>query len=149
MSVVDVTLTEGVDWPVGPVVRDAERVLAAFDLPGAELSVLLTDDATIQPLNARWRGKDRPTDVLSFSQLEGEAIGQHEVLGDVVISLQTATRQAAERGHDTAQEVRVLLVHGICHLLGYDHEQDDEAEEMEALERELLADLARVDTFDG
>lgn len=145
MPVVDVTLTEGVHFAEEQIRRDAAQVLAAFDLGDAELSVLLTDDATIHPLNARWRGKDRPTDVLSFAQREGEAIGQREVLGDVVISLQTAARQAAERGHDTEHEVRVLLVHGICHLLGYDHEEDDEAEEMEAIERDLLDDLARAD----
>jgi len=145
MPVVDVTLTEGGHFEEEQIRRDAAQVLAAFDLGDAELSVLLTDDATIHPLNARWRGKDRPTDVLSFAQREGETIGQREVLGDVVISLQTAARQAAERGHDTEHEVRVLLVHGICHLLGYDHEEDDEAEEMEAIERDLLDDLARAD----
>jgi len=140
---VDVTLTEGVSWPEASLVEDAERVLRRLDLPEAELSVLLTDDATIRPLNARWRGIDRATDVLSFSQLEGEVIGQASVLGDVVISLETAERQAAELGHDTAWEVRVLLVHGICHLLGHDHEGDEEAERMETLERELLAIFER------
>ncbi len=144
MPVVDVSLTDGVEWPIEGVIADAERVLAQFGLDDVELSVLITDDATIHPLNLQWRGKDKPTDVLSFAQREGEVIGQVEVLGDVVISLETAARQAAERGHDTAREVRVLLVHGICHLLGYDHEEDEEAEEMEALERDLLADLASV-----
>src|SRR5690606_30211629 len=132
MSVVDVALTDGVQWPVESIVGDAERVLAQFGLEDAELSVLITDDAAIPPMNLQWRGKDKPTDVLSFAQREGEQIGQVEVLGDVVISLETAARQAVERGHDVAHEVRVLLVHGICHLLGYDHEEDDEAEEMEA-----------------
>jgi probable rRNA maturation factor len=138
MPIVDVTLSEGVAWPVEAVEADAARVLAEFGLEDAELSVLLCDDATIHPLNKQYRGKDKPTDVLSFSQLEGEAVGRREVIGDVVISLETAARQARERRHDTAQEIRVLLVHGICHLLGYDHEQDDEAEAMEALERDLL-----------
>lgn len=142
MPTIDVSLTEGCEWPVETIVADAERVLAHFGLQEAELSVLLTDDATIHPLNRDWRGKDRPTDVLSFAQREGEVMGQVELLGDVIISLQTAARQAEERGHSPAHEVRVLLVHGICHLLGYDHEQDDEAEEMEALERDLLSDLA-------
>lgn len=141
MAVVDVSVDDTVDWPEEAVRADAERVLAALDLDAAELSVLLTDDEGIQPLNRDWRGKDKPTDVLSFSQYDPDEApppGVPLLLGDVVISVQTATRQAAERGHDTAHEVRILLVHGICHLIGHDHEEDDEAEEMEALERRLL-----------
>jgi probable rRNA maturation factor len=140
---VQLTFTDGVSWSEESMIADAERVLERLDLSGAELSVLLTDDATIRPLNARWRGIDRATDVLSFSQLEGEAIGQPSMLGDVVISLESAERQARELGHDTAREVRVLLVHGICHVLGHDHTKDEAAEKMEALERELLALLER------
>lgn len=120
----------------------AAQVLRAFGLDEAELSIVLCDDAFIHPLNRDWRGKDRPTDVLSFAQREGEEADEDDpVLGDVVISLETAARQAEERGHPLGHELRVLLVHGICHLLGYDHEVDDEAEEMEALERDLLAEL--------
>lgn len=120
----------------------AERLLVAFDLPEGELSLVLCDDAFIHPLNRDWRGKDRPTDVLSFAQREGdEADPDDDVLGDVIISVQTAARQAAERGHPLGHELRVLLVHGVLHLLGYDHEVDEEAEEMEALERDLLAEL--------
>lgn len=122
--------------------RVAEQVLRAFGLEDAELSVVLCDDAFIHPLNLQWRQKDKPTDVLSFAQREGEEAREDDpVLGDVVISVETAIRQAAERGHSTATELRVLLVHGICHLLGYDHEEDEEAEEMEALERDLLGEL--------
>jgi len=120
----------------------AAQVLSAFGLDEAELSIVLCDDAFIHPLNRDWRGKDRPTDVLSFAQREGEEADEDDpVLGDVVISLETAARQAEERGHPLGHELRVLLVHGICHLLGYDHEVDDEAEEMEALERDLLSEL--------
>lgn len=139
-----VDVIDGVDADLGAIERDARHVLAWFKLVDAELSVLVCDDATIHPLNRDYRGKDKPTDVLSFAQREGIAFpdaGEDEVLGDVVISLETAVRQATERSHPVAQEVRVLLVHGICHLLGYDHEQDDEAEEMEALEREILASM--------
>jgi probable rRNA maturation factor len=126
----------------GPVEADAAAILAALGLDGAELSVVLCDDATIWPLNRDWRGKDRPTDVLAFAQREGVAVpGGDQVLGDVVISVETARRQAAERGHSVGREVRVLLVHGICHLVGYDHEDDADAEVMEAKERELLAAL--------
>ncbi|MCO4743178.1 MAG: rRNA maturation RNase YbeY [Proteobacteria bacterium] len=114
--------------------------MAHLDVAEGELSVLLTDDATVHPLNRDWRGKDRPTDVLSFSQVEGEPIpGAPLMLGDVIISVETASRQADERGHSLARELQILLVHGIVHLLGYDHEDDDEAEEMEAIERAIHA----------
>lgn len=120
----------------------AEHLLKAFGLEEGELSVVLCDDAFITPLNRDWRQKDRPTDVLSFAQREGEEADPDDpVLGDVIISLETAARQAEERGHSLDHEARVLLVHGVLHLLGYDHEVDEEAEEMEALERELLAEL--------
>ncbi len=136
---IDVSAEEGWESWVAAVEADAAAVLAAFDLMDGELSVMLCDDATIWPLNRDYRGKDRPTDVLAFAQREGTPVpGQDHVLGDVVISVETAARQASERGHATAHELRVLLVHGICHLLGYDHEQDDEAEVMEAKEREIL-----------
>lgn len=142
MSEIDIRCDEGLEHGVEALVADATRVLTWLEHADAELSVLLTDDARIQPLNRDYRGKDKPTDVLSFAQWEGEEIGQHAVLGDVVISLDTAGRQGLDHGHGLEQELRVLLVHGICHLLGYDHEEDDEAEEMEALERDLLARLA-------
>ncbi len=127
---------------VADLTRVSEQVLAAFGLDEAELSVVLCDDAFIHPLNRDYRQKDKPTDVLSFSQREGEEADEDDpVLGDVVISVETARRQAEERGHPLEHELRVLLVHGICHLLGYDHEEDEEAEEMEALERDLLSEL--------
>lgn len=136
-------VSDGIAWDADAVERDAVRILAHFGLEEAELSVLLCDDAVIWPLNRDYRFKDRPTDVLAFAQREGLAFpGAGDVLGDVVISVETAARQAAERGHDVAREVRILLVHGICHLLGYDHERDDEALVMEAKECEVLAALA-------
>lgn len=133
--------TEGVDAAIDPIVADADAVLAAFGLPDAEVSILMCDDAVIHPLNRDYRGKDRPTDVLAFAQREGGFTADQGILGDVVISVETAARQAEERGHSVAREVRILLVHGICHLLGYDHERDDDAEVMEAKEREILAGL--------
>lgn len=89
-----------------------------------ELSILITTDATIHELNLQWRGKDKPTDVLSFPQLEKEEIDPARpglVLGDVVISLDTAAAQAARYGHSLEGEVRRLLVHGVLHLIGHDH----------------------------
>lgn len=118
----------------------AEHVLTLLGLIDAELSIVLCDDATIHPLNRDYRGKDKPTDVLSFAQREGEfAFLEDNLLGDVIISMDTTIRQAQERRHSTETELRVLLVHGILHLLGYDHIEDDEAEVMEAKEREILA----------
>lgn len=122
---------------------DAAWLLRRLDLAGAELSLVLCDDAFIAPLNRDYRGKDAPTDVLSFAMQEGEAVREDDpVLGDLVISVETASRQAAEQGHPLDAELRVLLVHGLLHLLGYDHEVDEqEAEEMRAAEARLLGEL--------
>jgi probable rRNA maturation factor len=122
--------------------RDAGRVLVALGLGECELSLLLCDDAFIRPLNAQWRGKDSATDVLSFPQEEDVSLlAPPPVLGDVVISAETAARQATELGHPVADELRALLVHGVLHLLGYDHETDEETEAMLAEEARLHAVL--------
>lgn len=119
-----------------------EQVLTYLHLPDAIVSIMLCDDATIHPLNRDYRDKDKPTDVLSFAQREGDfAFLDDNLLGDIIISMETTIRQANERQHSTETELRVLLVHGILHLLGYDHIEDDEAEIMEAKEREILAHL--------
>lgn len=144
-ATVDIDVTDGVVVPEFDWEALIARLLVLVDRAHAEVSVLFCDDAVIQPLNRDWRGKDRPTDVLSFSQEEGERIGDLDLLGDIVISVPTAARQAAERGHDTSYELRILLVHSVCHLIGYDHEDDDEAEQMEALERSLMRQLAASD----
>lgn len=128
--------------PVRPaaVRRAAERMLEALGRPDAELSILLCDDATIHELNQTYRAKDRPTDVLAFAMAEGEG-GElaGELLGDVVISLETARRQAAERGLAIAFEVIFLLAHGLLHLVGYDHRDDAEERVMNAKTEELVA----------
>jgi rRNA maturation RNase YbeY len=112
--------------------RNARRLLRALRLSEAELSILLVSDAEMQRLNRRWRGKDRPTDVLSFPQ---EADG---LLGDVVISVDTARRQAAEQRTTLGREADRLLIHGLLHLLGYDHERSPtEARRMQRRERAL------------
>lgn len=115
-------------------------LLRRLDLADAELSVLLTDDDGIQALNRQWRGVDAPTDVLSFAFGEVEGPGD-DVLGDIVISLPTAARQAAEHGHGVEDELWVLLVHGLLHLLGYDHQDPAEAAEMAEAEVKLLSGL--------
>jgi probable rRNA maturation factor len=113
-----------------PVLAAARQALAALSLGQVELSILLCDDDVIAPLNQDWRGVDGPTDVLSFAMDEGEALalppGIPRPLGDLVISAQTAARQAAELGHPLDQELRVLVVHGLLHLLGFDHEASEE-----------------------
>src|SRR5215470_11145764 len=122
--------------------RDAATLLRLLD-QDAELSVALVDDAEIRRLNAAYRRSDKPTDVLAFAMREGDGAALHPaMLGDVVISLDTATRQAAERGAALADEVRLLLVHGLLHLLGYDHERSPaEARRMFRRQRALLAQL--------
>ncbi len=110
----------------------------------AELSVLLADDPTIQAMNKTYRGTDEPTDVLSFSQIEGEPFAQPEGavphLGDVLISIDTARRQAVEYAVSLQAEVAHLLVHGVLHLLGYDHEDAADAEVMRRHEDAILGE---------
>lgn len=105
------------------------------------MSVLLTDNPTIAELNLTWRGRSGPTDVLSFAQREGEAADPDDLmLGDIVISIDRALAQAEEYGHSAEREVAFLAVHGLLHLLGYDHEQpEDEAVMMGTTETILAA----------
>lgn len=105
-----------------------------------ELSLVLTDDPDIQHLNRTYRGKDRPTNVLSFPMQEGEFSNVTPgLLGDVVISVDTAQREAAQAGISLDERMSQLLVHGILHLVGFDHETgDEEAGQMEAKSLELI-----------
>ncbi len=134
-----------IDGPalLATLLEQAKLLLASVDFADAELSVVLCNDRHIHVLNRDHRGVDRPTDVLSFAMQEGDGLLDHDnVLGDLVISVETAQRQARELGHDLPFELRVLLVHGLLHLLGYDHETTPEdAAEMQAAERKLLARL--------
>lgn len=123
-------------------------MLAELELEHAELSVLLTDDARIHELNREHRGKDKPTDVLSFPQDFGDRnrpqqLGPTPLLGDVVISLDTAERQARSRKRELYDEVRFLLAHGIGHLIGYDHGTPNEKREMDRLTRRLVRAASR------
>jgi probable rRNA maturation factor len=118
----------------------AERMLAALALPSAELSLVVCDDATIHQLNRQHRRKNKPTDVLAFALREGPALrGAEDLLGDVVISLETARRQAEVRGHPLWTEVTILLAHGLLHLLGHDHQTDEEERRMNARVDVLVA----------
>ncbi len=102
------------------------KLLEAVGFEGTEISVYLTDDEDIRALNRDFRGKDKPTDVLSF--IYDEPVGRYRLLGEIVISVDTASRQARELGHSLEEEIRRLLVHGFVHLLGYDHELGGEEE---------------------
>ena len=128
----------------------AQRLLDALGLTDSELSLLLTDDEEIHQLNRDFRSVDAPTDVLSFALNEPSELrdGFDGMLGDVVISVETAERQAQDHYHQDrlerhgawtlADEVSFLLVHGLLHLIGYDHEDDDQTEKMKAKEMELF-----------
>lgn len=120
-----------------PETRSATVALDTVTLADAELSVVLTDDAGIHALNRQWRGKDSPTDVLSWPMVE-----VHEPLepslGDVVISLDTAERQARARGWGLDEEIALLLVHGVLHLLGHEDDTESGAEAMREVERAIL-----------
>ncbi len=139
MASVDVA-AEGVQARYASLVAAAaELALGLLGEGDSELSISLVDDEAIRRLNATWRSKDVPTDVLAFAQREGEGPDVPGLLGDVVISIPTAERQARERGHAMEHEIRELLVHGILHLLGYDHERSPaEAERMFARQNQVL-----------
>lgn len=119
-------------------------LLDAVDAAGRELSIVVTDDESMASYNDRWRGVQGPTDVLSFAMDEGEPIASAVALplGDVVLSLDTAARQADHHGHPLADELVFLLVHGVCHLTGHDHGEPEEAARMRAEEDRLLAAVA-------
>ncbi|WP_420960420.1 rRNA maturation RNase YbeY [Brucella sp. IR073] len=146
--------TEG--WPdEAPLRALASRAVAAsweaLGLPDeeeTELSIVFTDDAAIRELNAEWRGKDKPTNVLSFPAFPvkaGDAPGA--MLGDIVIARETVEREAALEKKPFDHHLTHLIVHGLLHLLGYDHENDEEAEEMEGWERLILQALAIPDPY--
>jgi probable rRNA maturation factor len=119
------------------------KLLGTLNLPEAELSVLFVGDRAMRTLNQQYRGKDRTTDVLSFSLREGRFNKvQPNMLGDIVISVPTAGQQAVDAGLTLQQELERLLVHGLLHLVGYDHERGAaEARTMQTKERSLLKRL--------
>ncbi|KUM28260.1 rRNA maturation RNase YbeY [Mesorhizobium loti] len=150
---IDIFVEAG-DWPAeAELTRLVDRaVAAAFAETGAkgvsELSIVFSDDAHIQTLNAEWRGKDKPTNVLSFPAFSFPKGGKlPPMLGDIVLASETVAREAVLEDKPLANHITHLVIHGLLHLLGHDHETDAEAEAMEAIERAALARLAIPDPY--
>ena len=151
---IDVSIEAG-DWPAEDALLDlSEKAVAAalaelsLGAGGSELSLLFTDDARIRVLNRDWRGKDKPTNVLSFPASEvapGDPLPP--MLGDIVLARETVFAEAALEEKPFEHHLTHLVVHGFLHLLGYDHEDEEEAGTMEALERRVLARLAIPDPY--
>ena len=148
-------------WPSGEWAALAERALSAtarveraIANPRLSTSLLFTSDEEVHALNREWRGKDKPTNVLSFPMLEREELldlaaeGPPEMLGDLALAYGTCEREAAGKGIPLADHAAHLIVHGLLHLAGHDHvESDAQAEAMEALEIAALAKLGIADPY--
>lgn len=150
----DVSIAAG-EWESEEVLRPLiDRVLKAtleqlgFDKIDSELSLVFTDDADIREINEKWRHISEPTNVLSFPAL-ALAPGQQPgpILGDIVIARETVQREAEEAHKNFDDHLSHLIVHGLLHLTGYDHQNDDEAEQMEELERKILNSLGISDPY--
>lgn len=131
------------------LLSDAKKILEFIGYPDFDLGILLTTNKTIHAYNLQYRGKDKPTDILSFSNYPNLKPGQRikvrnedeKNLGDLIISLNYVANDAKKYGQTFEQRMQVLLVHGICHLLGYDHEKDKDYKAMQAQENLILKHL--------
>ncbi len=150
------------DWERIPDIEDIIRVatlcsINSITLPtiatGRELevSVVLANDELLHVLNREYRDKDTPTNVLTFANLEGEDINTEGVLnlGDVLLSFQTIQRESKEQGKFMLDHLRHLVVHGVLHLIGFDHKEEEEANDMEALEIRILEQLGVQNPYTG
>lgn len=164
MSRLDIQISvEDEGWPQEPALAAlSEKVLGAaadflaaeekqpFPKTPPELSLVFTSDEAIREINAEWRGKDKPTNVLSFPAFPLEPGGKPgPMLGDIVVARETVEREAVDLEKSFDDHLTHLLVHGFLHLFGYDHMETDEAEEMEALETRILAVLGLSDPYAG
>ena len=155
----DVAVQHAAVWPVldeagwDDLATDAVRAALAanaiaIDGRTIEVSLRLTDDAEVQQLNRQFRGKDRPTNVLSFPMDDADDAGPGEwMLGDMVLARETCVAEAAEKGISVTDHASHLIVHGTLHLLGHDHLDDTTAEAMEALETKILASLGIANPY--
>ena len=151
------------DWqafaPIDDLVEAVQRVLVSgiappFDAGSSSAAIALSSDAAVRRLNAAYRSKDAPTNVLSFPApdtppAQDPAATGPRLLGDVILAVETLTAEAAAAGIPPAHHFQHLLIHGLLHLVGYDHQTDAEAEDMEALETRLLARLGIPDPYAG
>ncbi len=138
-------------WKAAPDSRATLRravaaAAAALSTKHGELAIVLSDDSAIRMLNRDWRGTDAATNVLSFPTRHRNDAAP-PLLGDIVLAYETIAREAEQQGKLFAHHLAHLAVHGFLHLLGYDHERDDDAERMEALERDILARLEIPDPY--
>lgn len=148
-------LTDSPRWKAIPRValhvrKAAKRAVSMAGISvqtGAEIAVCLADDARVQALNRDWRSKDKPTNVLSFPGASPERISQALFLGDIIIAFETVAEEAASEGKLLQHHLSHLVVHGVLHLLGYDHMTRDDAERMEHLETMILASLMIPDPY--
>jgi probable rRNA maturation factor len=138
-------------WQAQPHAEETVRAAiaaaaAALSATDGEVSIVLTDDAAIRTLNRDWRHIDKATNVLSFpaSKIAG---GSNAMLGDIVIAYETLDRECTDEGHDFLHHLAHLTVHGFLHLIGYDHQNDADADDMEALERKIMATLQMPDPY--
>jgi probable rRNA maturation factor len=139
---IDITVEAGA-WPDLKALEElskravaAAASLAGRPVAGCEVSIVLTDDEAMRALNAQWRNRDEPTNVLSFRQTGGL------LLGDIVLGFETVMREADLAGRPLEHHIAHLIVHGFLHLVGYDHEKDEDAEHMMGLERKALARIS-------
>jgi len=150
-------LIESEAWRMLPEAEDIVRRAIAFAATSkaaicrrkSELAVLLCDDETIESLNTRWRGQEKPTNVLSFPAPppRGDMPCEKVPLGDIAIAYETLAREASEQGKPVCDHLSHLVVHGFLHLLGYDHHRGSEADRMERLERDILARIGIADPY--
>jgi probable rRNA maturation factor len=146
------TIDISVSDPAWKTVKDLRKLAKAAIAAGLEgrdggVSVLLTDDAAMQALNLRWRGKDRPTNVLSFPSSAPAIAGDVPHLGDIALGFGVIAREAEEQKKPLHHHISHLLVHGCLHLLGYDHETEDEAQSMETREIAILESLGVANPY--
>ena len=138
----NLSLSQSDDVPAEWIDQATREVLSEIagqlDPHDATVGLVLVDDARIQEINREFRDKDHPTDVISFSYLEDDSPGGDDLVGEIYISHQTLEKEATELGVDTGKMFVRIAVHGLLHVLGYDHEVDEETERMEAREREIL-----------